>query len=80
MTAGQRRACPICDALLIPPALFCDADWLAIPHKLQQEIGERYCEARIAQGARSSDECRRTERALREALERASGLVRALLD
>ncbi len=79
MTAGQRRACPICGAHLIPPALFCDADWLAIPRDLQQEIGERYCVARAAQGGRSSEGCRRAVAALREAVERASGAVRALL-
>ena len=80
MTAAQRRSCPVCGALLIPPALFCDADWLAIPSEIQQEIGERYCDARAAQGSRSSGGCRRAVAALRDAITRASGVVRALLD
>lgn len=77
---STRRDCPVCGAHLIPPALFCDADWLAIPHDLQQEIGERYCDARAAQAGRSTLGHRRTVAALREAIERACGLVRALLD
>lgn len=74
-----RRECPVCGALLVAPAMFCDADWLAVPRENQQEIGERYADARVAQASRSSTAYRDAIAKLNEALTRASSVVRALL-
>lgn len=78
MTGTSRRECPACAALVIAPALFCDSCWPAVPDAQQQEIGEAYAQARLAQGGRDSARVRATMDALREALRRGAAAVRAL--
>lgn len=72
-----RRECPVCQALLVAPALFCEADWRCIPDAWQQMIGEAYVAVRVAQSSRSTDKVRAARILLLQLIGKGADSVRA---